>query len=463
MSSRLLADVGRFIEKNGLIHAGDRVLCMVSGGADSVLMLRLLARLACPDETAFAGTFSLGVCHVNYGRRGEASNQDESFVRRLADQAGVRVHAVRAPDHPGANFQAWARDYRYLAAENLCHWQGYSRIAVGHNQDDRIETFIYRLITYSGRRSLLVMPPRRGRVVRPLLSLESDQIRDYCRREGISFRHDSSNLSMEYARNRIRGQVIPRLEEIRPDFRSHILETLSQLKDEEEVLAKAINAAWNEVVIKEEGQTVLLAGSLSDLPAATARLLLRRWLAEDGGGVRLSRRVLDSVLDLCRDKSGSRELSLSGGLRLERRYGRLYRAAAALLSPEPVSLPVPGRVKFGDFDIEAVKSPQWGAAPANPWLATVDEESLPGTLGVRSWRHGDRFEPLGQGGSRSLQDLFVDAKIPRSQRYRVPVVTSGEKIVWVAGLRLAQEFRVTSRSEQLLGLKAARRTIDNLF
>ncbi len=464
LSPRMLAAAGKFITEKKLISGGDRVLCMVSGGPDSVLMLRILARLACPEESAFKGTFSLGVCHVNYRRRGEASDEDESFVRWLGDRAGIQVHAVRAPEHAGANFQAWARDFRYLAAQNLCRWQGYNRIAVGHNKDDRIETFLYRLITYSGRRSLVVMPPRRGRVIRPLLFLESARIRAYCRHSGILFREDKSNLSMEYARNRIREQVIPLLEELRPDFRGRILETLAQLEDEQEVLGLATDAAWEHVSIKEDGQTMLSAGGLAGLPPATARLLLRRWLAQAAGGVRLSRRILDSVLGLCQNLNGSRELSLSGGFRVERRYAKLcLTAAGAAPAPEPVRLPVPGGVMFGDYEIEVVKSPWWGAAATDPWLASIDAGALPAPLSVRSWRRGDRLVPLGQSGSKSLQDLFVDAKIPRSLRSRVPVVVSGEKIVWVAGLRIAQEFRVTPGSEQLLGLKATRRIVDNPF
>ena len=117
---------------------------------------------------------------MNYGRRGEDSNADEASSVSLGDELGLPVHAIRAPREDRSNFQAWARDFRYLAAQNLCRWQGYTRIAVAHNRDDRIETFIYRLITYSGRRSLVVMPPRRGRVVRPLLFLTAAEIRRYC-------------------------------------------------------------------------------------------------------------------------------------------------------------------------------------------------------------------------------------------------------------------------------------------
>ncbi len=463
---QLMRDVAGFVTTKGLIRSGDRVLCLVSGGADSVLLLRVLEQLSRPDEPAFAGSFSVGVLHVNYGRRGADSEADEEFVRALGKRLGVTVHTVKAPVHGGANFQAWARDFRYLAAQNLSRWQGYTRIAVGHNQDDRIETFIYRLITYAGRRSLVVMPPRRGRVIRPLLFLESRQIRDFCRRQGITFREDASNRSPDYTRNRIRRQVLPELEAIRPDFRDRILSTLALLEDEDAVLSELTDALWNRVAADEGGQIILQVDQLADLPKAKARLLVRRWLAEAAAPVRLSRSLIDGIIDICQNTNGSSGLSLPGELRVERQYDKLLLRTPPAgqdggAAPGQVDLPVPGKAVFGDFEIEAVESPWWGVVSSDPLMVTIDGSGLDSDLKVRPWRAGDRFRPLGLKGHKSLQDIFVDAKIARSERERIPVVTCGSEIAWVCGLKIAEDFRVTSRSERLVGLRATRRIVDN--
>jgi tRNA(Ile)-lysidine synthase len=210
---------------------------------------------------------------------------------------------------------------------------------------------------------------------------------------------------------------------------------------------------------------VLIASEVAALPRASARLLVRRWLAGQGGTVRLSRRVLDAVVDLCQSSNGSRQLSLSDGLRVERKYDKLTLAPAdagdAPALPDSVILPVPGRAQFAQYEIEAVTAPSWEVGSGDPMRVVVDADSLVTPLVVRAWRPGDRFAPLGLSGSKSIQDLFVDEKIPRDERGRIPIVTSGHDIVWVCGMRVSEDFKVTSRSERLVGFQATRRIVDH--
>ncbi len=445
----------------GLISDADRVLCLVSGGADSIAMLRLLHALSRLGPTELPHGFALGVCHVNYGRRGEESNADESFVRAVGDELELPVHSIRAPNEERSNFQAWARDFRYLAAQNLCRWQGYTRIAVAHNKDDRIETFLYRLITYSGRRSVVVMPPRRGRIVRPLLYLTAEEIRDFCAKSGIAWREDASNRSLDYARNQIRQLVLPRLAEIRPDFRERITDTLALLEDEDEVLKTVTDGAWINAFVSGNGRDHLKASAISLMPRATARLVIRRWLSGSGRNVRISRRLLDAIVDLCAVSSGTSSLTLADGLQVERQYDRLLLVTAdTATSGEghgPVTLPVPGKVDFGSYEIEAVEAPHWGIGAYDPLRITIDADQLDGPLTIRSWRPGDRFTPLGLQGNKSIQDLFTDEKVPRGQRGSIPIVVCGEDIVWVCGLRIAEAYKITGASERLIGLRVSRR------
>jgi len=475
----MLDRVAKHLQEKGLVHGGDRVLCMVSGGADSVAMLHLLDRVLRDNFSRFPDNFSLGICHVNYGRRGAASDDDEILVRRLGDTLGAPVHVIQAPRGQRANFQAWARDFRYLAAQNLCRWQGYTRIAVAHNRDDRIETFLYRLITYSGRRSLVVMPPCRGRVVRPLLFATAAEIREFCASNNLQYHNDESNDTLDYARNQIRHQVTPRLQEIRPDFQERILDTLSLLEDEDSVLEAVTAEAWHTVLADEPGDgfPVLRAAELAAKPRAVGRLIIRRWLAGSRTSVRLSRRLLDAIVDLCADQSGTSAITVSEGLQVERQYDRLLLVASPGTLPGTgeerqgaaqkddastagIELTVPGKAIFGDYEIEAVESPAWEVASLDPLQATFDARRLEPPIVVRSWRQGDRFAPLGLGGSKSVQDLFTDEKIPQPERRRVPIVTSAGRIAWVCGLRVSEEFRVTGNTERTVGLKATRRAVE---
>lgn len=455
----MLSRLATFLEEKKLISEGDRILCMVSGGPDSVAMLHLLSLLARKDS-GFPLTYALGICHVNYHRRGEESFEDEDFVRSLGDRYNAPVHVIPAPDEERPNFQAWARDFRFLAAENLCRWQGYNKIAVAHNLDDRIETFLYRMITYSGRRSLVVMPPRRGKVIRPLLFLKDREIRAFLDGEGIAYNIDKSNLELEYVRNQIRHNVTPHLEEIRPDYRERVTDTLSLLEDENLVLRDITSAAWRDVLLEEDEDGVTLSASgVAGLPRAVARLVVRRWLVGTGAEVRMSRRVLDAIVDLSRSSEGSRTLSLSGGLQVKRQYDRLGAGFADDRGTvtETVGLEVPGLALFGDYEIEALESPDWEVVSSDPHQVMLDADSLEQPLSVRSWRAGDSFSPMGLDGSKSLQDLFTDEKVPQAERGRIPIVTCGDEIVWVCGLRIAEEFKVKPGSDRMIGLRVEKK------
>lgn len=484
----MLTRVGKYIQEKSLVQGGDRVLCMVSGGADSTAMFSILSQLARGENQSFPDAFALGVCHVNYGRRGEASVEDEIFVRQLGDRAQVPVHVIQAPNEQRSNFQAWARDFRYLAAQNLCRWQGYSRIAVAHNKDDRIETFLYRLMTYSGRRSLVVMPPRKGRIIRPLLLATAAEIRNYCVETGLVYRDDESNHSSDYTRNQIRQLVIPRLAEIRPDFRERITDTLSLLEDEGAVLKTVTDDYWRRAESDDDdhGAVTLKADAIAEMPRAAARLVVRRWLAGANVRPRLSRRLLDSIVFLCRQQNGTSSISLSDGLQVERRYDRLMLvdsgknapAASGAIAvsdpahagqdpvvamqkePLPVNLALPGRVSFGSYEIEAVQAPGWELETSDPMRATIDAGRLDAELMVRGWRPGDKFAPLGLKGSKSVQDLFTDAKVPRNERGGTPIITCEGKIVWVCGHRISEEFKVTDFTRDKIGLKATRRAVE---
>jgi tRNA(Ile)-lysidine synthase len=298
-------------------------------------------------------------------------------------------------------------------------------------------------------------------VIRPLLFLTSGEVRRFCADSGFAWREDGSNQSLDYVRNRIRQLVVPRLAEIRPDFRERIEDTLALLEDEDEVLRSITDDAWQSAFVSHEGQDCLIASELSLLPKATARLVIRRWLSGSGLRTRISRRLLDSITDLCAVSSGTTSISLADGLQVERQYDRLLlvqaRPGSGIVSPEPVELPVPGKAVFGSYELQAVAPPSWEMDSTGPDQVIISGENLKQPLGVRSWQPGDRFAPLGFKGNKSIQDLFTDEKVPRGERAQVPIVTDGDAIVWVCGLRLADAYRVTATSERLIGLRVSRR------
>ena len=392
--------------ESGLVRQGEPLLVMVSGGGDSVALLDIAHRLGA----------AVSALHVNYALRPD-SQLDEALVQQLCGERNIplTVEQVRLSTE-GGNLQERARDARYALAEDLATGD----FAAAHTASDQAETVLYRLAVSPGSRALHGMAPRRGRLVRPLLGVTREEVREYLGARGLEWREDPSNADRRFARARVRHDVIDALRELSPAAERTIAETARQLRDEAEVLDAVVAEAVKEL---GGGPAVLLA-ALREHPPAVRRLVLREL-----AGRTLSTRELDEILAL--GERGSKSLDLGGGLRAVSEYGTLrFSRTADAATPDPVQLTVPGRARFGDWQVEARLGGRGDVAVTN----------LGPDLTVRAWRDGDRMRPAGLGGSKSLQDLFTDRKVPRALRHTLPVFESDGEIVWVAGVAVDERF-----------------------
>ena len=387
---------------SGLLPAGRPVLVLLSGGGDSVCLLDVALRLEA----------RVSALHVNYGLR-PGADEDEAFVRELCESLGVPLQVERVELREGGNLQERARQARYALVDSLAEGD----YAAGHTASDQADTVLYRLAVSPGSRALLGMAPRRGRLVRPLLDVTREEVRSYLRAGGLEWREDPSNADRRFARARVRHDLLEALRTVGPAPERTIAETARQLREEAEVLDAAVAEAIEEL---GGGPAVSLA-ALREQPPALRRLVLRR-LAGD-------RPVPESILDL--DDRGTKTLDLGGGLRAVAEYGTLrFTRARKETVPDPAELTVPGRVRFGDWEVEA----RLGGG------GDVTVSGLGSNLTVRAWREGDRMRPAGLGGTKTLQDLFTDRKVPRALRRGLPVVEAGREIVWVAGVAVDERF-----------------------
>ena len=416
--------------ESGLIRPREPLLVLVSGGGDSVALLDVAKRLEA----------RVSALHVNYGLR-EGADADEELVRRLCAQMRVPLQVERVDLGEGAgNLQERARDARYALAERLAP----ADYAAAHTASDQAETVLYRLAVSPGSRALHGMAPRRGRLVRPLLMVTREDVRAHLRARGLEWREDPSNADRRFARARVRHDLLDALRSVGPAAERTLAETARQLSEEAELLDHAVDDALD---VLGGGPAISLAG-LGELPAALRRLVLRR-LAEQaavpGAEVRaLSAAETAAILAL--GEQGTKSLDLGGGLRAVAEYGTLrFSRAPELAVPDPVALPVPGRARFGDWEVEA--------EPGERGEVAVMAGALAGGATVRAWRDGDRMRPVGVGGTKSLQDLFTDRKIPRALRRTLPVVEARGEIVWVAGVALDERYAAVGE-EPAVGLSA---------
>ncbi len=422
------------------MRADEPLLVLVSGGVDSVCLLEICVRLGA----------RVAALHVNYGLR-DGADGDEALCRDLCERLGVELTVERvspaaaaAPGAGGGNLQAQAREVRYDLAEALVARSG-GDYAAAHTASDQAETVLYRLAVSPGRRALLGMEPRRGRLVRPLLGATRAETRAYCEARGLAWREDPSNAELHFARARVRHEVLPALAELSPAVERTVAETALLLRDEAEVLDAAVDEA-----LARLGEGPVAMAEFARMPAALARLVLRRLAEAAAGKTRaLSRSEADAVRALAA-RGGSRSLDLGGGVRAVVEYGVLRfaserEAGAGELAAVP--LPVPGSVRFGDWEVRASPGGD-GGEEASSEQAVLPAETLGRSVTVRAWRSGDRIRPVGLGGSKSLQDLFVDLKIPRALRRTLPLVEVGGEIVWVAGVAAAEGYTRSASAER---------------
>jgi tRNA(Ile)-lysidine synthase len=427
------------VRKSGLAPEGTRGVVLVSGGADSAALAAGLVEALGPE--------SVTGLHLNYGLRPDA-DLDEAACRELCDRLGVELVTERPPLGEG-NLQAAAREARYGAAEGLRRSRGLDWIATGHTRTDLAETIIYRLATSPGRRALLGLPPRRGAVIRPLLALGRDEVRRLAEEAGLPFRDDRTNEEPIYARNRIRNEVLPVLRDLGTEVEATIAETQAELAEEAAALELLAEEALAAAGSEHSGS--IDRDSLEALQPPLRRLALRR-LAERAAGrqVALGRQRAAEIWRLANRPEGG-VVELGGGVEAHVEHGHVRFATGRAEEPAEATLTVPGVCRFGSWEVRAEL--ESGVPPAKgPDLAVLDPATLGEALTVRTWREGDRMRPLGLGGTKSLQDLFTDRKVPRSLRHALPVVISGGRIVWIAGVAVSEEFiaRPGSESSALL-------------
>ena len=437
-----LSRLGKVVTESGLVEQLDSVVVLISGGADSACAAAaLVERCGRPNVHAL---------HLNYGLRVTAAD-DERSCRRLC--AALRIDLrVERPEIEGGNLQAEARAARYDAAEAQRLRSSADWVVTGHTMTDVAETLLYRLAVSPGRRALLGLPPRRGHVIRPLLALSREELRSLARDAGLPFSDDPTNLDTKFARNRIRNDVLPVMRKLNPAAERNISETRAELAEEAELLERLA------IELLAEGGAgghvaAIPAEVLSAADPALRRIALRV-LAERVAGhhVPMGRERAAQIWRLAQDPEGG-QVDLGGGLRALCELGIIRFAFADDAEPDPVRLRVPGTVRFGAWELEA--SVRDGSVhPQGPELATLDASVLGDELVVRTWRDGDRIRPLGMDGSKTLQDLFTDRKVPRSLRHQLPVVAAGDRVAWVAGVAVSEDFRLDPDTSEVVVITA---------
>ena len=465
----ILDSVRRTIRDQGLLPHGSRVAVALSGGADSVALLFALREI-----TGAEGVHVVGAVHLNHQLRGADADQDEAFCRDLACALALpfdveRVDVAQRARDTAVSLEHAAHTERYAFFDRAAARLGATAVAVAHTKDDQAETFLLRLLRGAGPRGLSGMHPRTGLVVRPLLETSRSDVRDFLRGRQIAFREDASNADLAIPRNRIRHELMPLLDE---RFAPGIVDVLDReaaiAREDAEFLDETARRAAERLISKGAREVTLDVTALLAEPPAIARRVIRLAQQMAAGPYRfVGFDATEAVRRFAVSKSTG-QLDLPGH-RVNRRGGRVVLTGSrGREKPTPApdflyQLQVPGRVSVPEAlcSISAdMKGVPLGRGIDELWLpgeqneAVIDAGRLAGPLSVRNRRPGDAFRPLGLRGRKKLQDVFVDAKIDRFAREIAPVIIDAAgRIVWVAGHALAEEFKVTDATKDVVILK----------
>lgn len=427
-----------FWAEHALLPAEARVLVAISGGVDSVVLAHLLRVRGQP----------LALAHANFQLRGAESDEDERFVRALAEGWGVSLYVRRFDtrafaEAEGASIQVAARRLRYEWFEALCDEGGWERIATAHHLNDAVETALFHFARGTGLSGMVGIPFRSGRVVRPLLFATRADIEAYAREHGLEWREDSSNTDLHYMRNALRHRVLPVLEELFPQFIQQAGKTLHHLNaadaNAQHLLRRLLKPG------ESEGVFAVSIAEVAVLPAPADALF--DLLQPYGFTPEQARQMVSS-----RHSAGASWYSETGFRVVVGRGEWLLakgQTAQEMLRLHADDLMV--RLPDGSR-MFLMETPAGGPIPDDANTAVVDAERVRFPLVLRHWRPGDAFQPLGMGGkSQKLQDLFTNQKLSVPEKERVWVLENGDgQILWVVGLRLAEPFRVAENTVKCL-------------
>ena len=420
-------DVQKFIEEKKLFNLQDKILVALSGGADSVALLRVLLSLGYTCECA----------HCNFHLRGLESDRDEAFVRQLCEKQGIPLHVTHfdtsayAKEHH-ISIEMAARELRYEWFEHIRKEIGASAIAVAHHRDDSVETFLLNLMRGAGINGLKGIPVKNGLIVRPLLSVSREDILDYLQAIHQDFVTDSTNLEDEYIRNKIRLNILPVMKEVNPSIMETIQETTFRFSEISNIYRQDRTEAITRKVISTSPDMfrISLADVLEDLAPLS---LLHEVLFPKGFN---ASQIQDIYRSLSSSQSGKLFFSTEWEVLRDREYIWIKKKAPAQSIPE---------IKMDEVN----RTPSF-VIPRDKHIACLDADKIKQPLTIRKWERGDKFVPLGMNGKKNVSDYLTDKKYSLFQKENQYVVCCGDDIVWLVNERTDHRYRITESTQRIM-------------
>ncbi len=441
------------IDEYRMLDGCTKVLVAVSGGPDSTALLRFML------EIRGEYGFKVGVFHLNHLLR-EESDSDEKFVKQLVKTFGLKGYFYRydvrkTAEEKGISVEEAGRLIRYRLLEEISGKFGYERVALAHTFDDFVETVVLRFITNSNFESLSGIPARRGKIIRPLIYLTKKEITAYLDEINQDYCIDRTNLSEENLRALIRNRIIPALKEINPSFEQNVFELGKSVQEAAKTIDSLAEKSLKRLFEKKDG---FFEASLSKLkklePAVRSRTFYKVLLEAGISPKKIARKHID-FLNSAFERTHGLQLGLPDGVEARTIYGFLrvgrFEDSSATISEKEFLLPGIIEIPEANLKIRCELSseipPDLGDGKYD---CVVDAEEVGSQIKVRSWKPGDKMQIFGMRGTKKIQDIFVDEKVPEEKRHLIPVFTDKKgEIFWLYGFRISEKVRVKKGAKKV--------------
>lgn len=448
----------KIVEEHGLIQQGDNIVLGLSGGPDSMALLYVLLDIKEVID------FNIYIAHVNHGVRGKAALKDQIFVEQLANKLELpcyskTVNMDEYAKRTGLSSEEAGRELRYGFFREILDKIGGGKIAVAHNKNDQAETLLMRFFRGTGIDGLRGMDYKNGDIIRPILGVERKDIEKYLQERNIETRLDKTNLEPIYNRNKIRLELIPYIEE---NFNPNIIETLwrtSRVSSiDSDFLEEYAQKSYNRMVKKKLKDSIILDGEkfIKEHQSIQSRIIRICILNINGNLQGVTEKHISDTLKLFLERGTGKSIDLINDIVAKTSYDEFIIEKRHKIRTKDFlyRLGFEGTTYVKDvdlsFNVKVLPAVDIEMDKNERFIKYFDYDKIKGDLYIRNRRVGDRFVPFGMKGSKKVKDYFIDEKIPKDERDRIPILTDDENILWIVGYRSSELYKITPNTQRVL-------------
>lgn len=426
-------------EKKNLVEKNDRIVLGCSGGPDSIFLLEVFLKIK--EEY----NLTLALAHINHLYRGAEADRDENFVRDLGEKNGIQVFVKRKSMELMAKeekitLEEAGREIRYSFFDEVLEKINGNKVALAHNLDDQIETFLFRLIRGSSLEGLEGINDRRDKYIRPINEIYKSEIIDYLDTNNIPYVVDSTNLENDYTRNSIRLDLIPFIEKrYNPKFKEKINSLLNEIREVNEIL----EVDYSKYIFEN---TLSAQELINEKSFYIKGKIINYYLNKNG--VSVSRRKIENIINIL-SSGGSKKIKLDKSCTLIKEYDKIFVENGKIAEKEvkEIRMTVPGEAEFGSYIISAFRETKKRDNDSSEFTTNLKEGD---ELLIRGRVQGDVMIPIGMDNYKKLKEIMINSKVPKDERGKIPVILLDNEIVWAAGVKKSKKFISEKESENIV-------------